>query len=293
MSLEQSAAPTLLGAHCSASGGPHRALQEAQSIGANTLQMFTANQRQWAGRAISEEQIGCWQRARDETKIDCIMSHASYLINLGSAKPDLLEKSRRAFRAEIERCQALDITFLNFHPGTAGDQPREKCLATICQSLDLMLDLFEKGGNLTLLVENMAGQGTQVGIDCEELNYLMQKVCSSLPLGICIDTCHAFAAGFDFSSAQGRTDFFEKFDQKVGLQALRALHINDSVKGLGSRVDRHACLGKGQIGWECFEWLMLDQRTKDLPKYLETPEGPEVWRQEISHLRAQITKWRN
>lgn len=290
MSSEQPSLPTLLGAHCSAAGGPHRALQEAKAIGANTLQLFTANQRQWEGKSATDEQLKLWHSAKEETKASCIMSHASYLINLGSAKPELLAKSRRAFRAEILRCQALEISFLNFHPGTAGDRPRSECLETICESLDLMKDLFDKKSNLVLLVENMAGQGTQVGINCEELGYFIQRASGHLPVGICIDTCHAFAAGFDLSTPKGRCNFFQEFDQKVGLKALRALHINDSQKGLGSRVDRHASLGKGSIGWDCFEWLMLDQRTKDLPKYLETPEGPDVWRREISHLRAVTTK---
>lgn len=274
-----------LGAHCSAAGGAHNALEEAMSIGANTLQMFTANQRQWVGKALSADQLELWHKRRIELNINNIMSHGSYLINLGSSKSDLLEKSRNAFRAEIQRCQSLDLAFLNFHPGTAGDQPREQCLQTICQSLEAMEDLFDKNSNLVLLIENMAGQGTQVGIDLQELNFLLNGVKSKVPLGICIDTCHAFAAGFDLKSDVGRDEFFQDFDKTIGLKALRALHINDSVKPLGSHVDRHASLGKGEIGWDCFEWLMRDQRTKDVPKYLETPEGPEVWKAEIAHLR--------
>lgn len=275
-----------LGAHCSAAGGPHKALLEAAQIGANTLQMFTANQKQWSSRAYSQEQLQIWQRTLEKTEMRQVMSHDGYLINLGSCKPEILEKSRAAFRGEIERCQSLGCAFLNFHPGSAVGDSKERCLSTICQSLCENRDLFEGSSPLVLLIETMAGQGSQVGASFRELAYLLEGAGAQVPLGICLDTCHIFAAGYDVRAADSWDRVLEEFDDVIGLKHLRAFHCNDSARALGSRVDRHAPLGKGEIGWPAFEWLMRDARTRHLPKYLETPGGISVWSEEIAHLRA-------
>ncbi len=275
----------LLGAHCSASGGPHRALAEAQEIGATTLQLFTANQKRWAARRYTPEQLKLWQRDLQGTGMQGVMSHDSYLINLGSINPELLEKSRAAFRAEIERCQALGCTFLNFHPGSAVGGSREGCLEMICESLKSMRDLFDQPSSLTLLLETMAGQGSQVGASFEEIAYILKGVGHLVPLGVCLDTCHVFAAGYDLRTHEDCDRVWRTFDEVIGLESLKALHCNDSQKELGSRVDRHAPLGKGKIGWEAFAWLMRDPRARHLPKYLETPDGPASWREEIAQLR--------
>lgn len=275
-----------LGAHCSAAGGPHRALGEAQDIGATTLQLFTSNQKRWASRPYSREQVQLWERDLESTGMELVMSHDSYLINLGSANPEILAKSRAAFREEIARCQTLGCTYLNFHPGSAVGGTREDCLNVICESLRSMRDLFETSSSPILLVETMAGQGSQVGVRFEEIAYILENAKTAVPLGVCLDTCHVFAAGYDLRTGDDCERVWRNFDEVIGLESLKAIHCNDSQQELGSRVDRHASLGKGKIGWEAFRWLMRDSRTRHLPKYLETPEGPERWREELRQLRA-------
>lgn len=276
----------LLGAHCSAAGGPHQALLQAEQIGATTLQLFTSNQKQWASRPYSDEQVRVWREKLQTTGMRQVMSHDSYLINLGSGRVDILEKSRAAFRSEIERCSTLGCAFLNFHPGSAVGDSKERCLSVICESLLEMRDLFESEPYPLLLLETMAGQGSQVGASFRELAFILERVGGQVPLGICLDTCHVFAAGYDIRTPLGWERVLAEFDQEIGQAHLKALHCNDSARPLGSRVDRHAPLGKGEIGWAGFEWLMRDVRMRDLPKYLETPDGPTAWREEIAHLRA-------
>jgi deoxyribonuclease-4 len=212
------------------------------------------------------------------------MSHDSYLINLGSPKPDMLHKSQKAFKAEIERCHLLDISFLNFHPGAALDESEELCLKRIVQSLLDLQPLIEKG-NTRLLFETTAGQGSSVGDRFEHLGYLISELEKKIPVGICIDTCHIFAAGYDIRTKEAWEETLKLFDQIVGLKHLYALHLNDSLKGLDSHVDRHAPLGEGQIGIECFKVVMTHPNLRELPKYLETPDGPPLWVEEIKMLR--------
>lgn len=275
----------LIGAHVSAAGGPDQALWEGQKIGATTIQLFTANQKRWEGKPLEVSTIEKWKHALAETKIKSIMSHDSYLINLGSPKPEGLEKSRLAFKREIERCNQLELTYLNFHPGSALDGSVEDCLDTIVESLLMMEDDVVKG-SLRLLLEATAGQGTNVGYRFEHLAYIIEKVNKRIPIGVCVDTCHVFAAGYDLRTKEACDQMLKEFDRVIGLKHLYAFHMNDSVKGLGSRVDRHAPLGKGMIGMECFHFLMVDPRTRNLPKYLETPDGPPLWEQEIKLLRS-------
>lgn len=274
----------LLGAHTSAAGGVQNALFEGQRIGATTIQLFTSNQRQWQSRSLSPETIQLWQKALKETELTHIMSHDSYLINLGASDPENLAKSRIAFRAELERCHALDITYLNFHPGAALKDPVEQCLDRIVESL-LELEPLAAKGKTRLLLEATAGQGSSVGWRFEELAYILERAKSKIPLGVCIDTCHIFAAGYDLRTPEACQATFEEFDRVVGLPWLYAFHLNDSQKPLGCRVDRHKPLGEGQIGIDCFKWLMHDKRMQALPKYLETPDGPPLWEKEIRLLR--------
>jgi deoxyribonuclease-4 len=212
------------------------------------------------------------------------MSHDSYLINLGAPDPENLVKSRKCFQTEIERCLALGVTFLNFHPGASLRSCSEECMDRICDSL-LAYEPLLAEGSLRLLFENTAGQGSAIGHRFEELAYMMEKVKRKIPIGICIDTCHAFAAGYDIRTAEGWDKTLQEFDRLIGLEHLCAFHVNDSAKPLGSRVDRHASLGKGLMGLESFKVLMTDERTRHVPKYLETPEGPPVWKEEIALLR--------
>lgn len=274
----------LIGAHTSAAGGVQNALLEGQRIGATTIQLFTSSHRQWQPRPLTAETIQFWKAALKETGLSHVMSHDSYLINLGAPDAENLTKSRAAFRAELERCHALDITYLNFHPGAAGQRPVEECLDRIVTSLLELEDLAEKGST-RLLLEATAGQGSSVGYRFEQIFYILDRVKAKIPIGVCIDTCHIFAAGYDLRTPEASRQTFDEFDRVVGLEWLYAMHLNDSQKPLGSRVDRHKPLGEGEIGITFFQWLMRDPRLKGLPKYLETPDGPPLWEREIRMLR--------
>lgn len=275
----------LIGAHTSAQGGPHNALLEGKEIGATTIQFFTANQKTWHGKKLTPEAIELWEEARKSTGIKEVMSHDSYLINLGSPDKEGLQKSRNAFKEELERCHLLKVTYLNFHPGAALDASEEECLHTIVESL-LELEELAAKGHTRLLLESTAGQGSSVGNRFEQLGYIVDMVQKKIPIGVCLDTCHLFAAGYDISTRAGWGKTVQQFDKQVGLKHLYALHVNDSLKPLGSRVDRHAPLGKGLIGIECFKVMMELPELRELPKYLETPEGPPVWKEEIKMLRG-------
>lgn len=274
----------LIGAHTSAAGGSFNALKEGASIGATTIQLFTSNQKQWKGRSISEEEVAHFKKMKEETGISSIMSHDSYLINLGSIDPLLLQKSRDAFQAELERCHLLDIQYLNFHPGAHTKGSLEECLEKIAESLLLFEKLASKGST-KLLLEATAGQGTSVGHRFEHLAYIIQRVKGKIPIGVCIDTCHIFAAGYDIRTKEAWEKTLMEFDRVIGLEFLSAFHLNDSQKEIASRVDRHASLGKGKIGIESFNYLMRHKNLKKLPMYLETPEGPPMWKEEIAHLK--------
>lgn len=273
-----------LGAHTSAAGGVHRALLEGKAIGATTIQLFTSNQKQWQGRPLTPEMIETWHRTMDDTGLSHIMSHDSYLINLGGPRLEILEKSRKAFAEEIERCVHLNIPYLNFHPGAALDGDIQECLDRIVESLLLVRPLLEQG-KTRLLLETTAGQGSTVGNRFEHLGYIIEKVKDVIPIGVCIDTCHIFVAGYDIRTPEAWEKTLAEFDRTVGLPFLYAFHLNDSVKDLGSRVDRHQPLGDGKIGWDCFRFLVTDPRTRHLPKYLETPGGTDMWKNEIQQLR--------
>lgn len=280
---------TLIGAHTSAAGGVHNALLEGAAIGATTIQLFTSNQKQWASKVIPDEEIELWNETLKKTGLSHIMSHDSYLINLGSPDSEGLKKSRDAFEREIKRCLSLNISYLNFHPGAALKSSEEECLDTIVESLIAYEKLLSKGPT-RLLLEATAGQGSNVGWRFEHLAYILERAEKKVPLGVCIDTCHIFVAGYDIRTKEAFDHTFKEFDRIVGLKRLYAFHVNDSMKELASRVDRHAPLGEGEIGWEAFRLLMNDPRTAHLPKYLETPDGPELWKKEIKKLTSFIGK---
>lgn len=274
----------LIGAHTSTTGGIQNALLEGQSIGATTVQLFTSNQRQWKGRVLTEDIITSFQKTLEKTHLSKIMSHASYLINLASSDPVIAHKSRVAFREEIERCLALEISYLNFHPGASLEMAREEALDLIVERILETEELFVDD-TTRLLLETTAGQGTVLGCTFEELEYILERTHKKVPIGVCIDTCHIFAAGYDLRTAQACEKTFNQFDAIIGNEHLYAFHLNDSIYGLGSRKDRHAPLGEGEIGMECFAFLMTYPTTRELPKYLETPGGPDLWDKEIWQLR--------
>lgn len=277
-----------IGAHTSAAGGVHRALLEGKQIGASTIQFFTSNQKQWKGRQFTPEDLAIWQSTLQETGLKHLMSHDSYLINLGCPNAENLEKSRKAFQEEVIRCIQLGVNYLNFHPGASLGEDVQKCLDCIIQSL-LLIKPFVEQGKTRLLLEATAGQGSSVGHRFEHLAYIIQGVQEHIPIGVCIDTCHIFVAGYDIRTAEAWNQTLKEFDKIIGLSHLYAFHINDSVKDLGSRVDRHAEIGEGKIGWDSFKFLMTDPRTRHLPKYLETPGGPALWEKEIQKLKEFVS----
>ena len=284
MKMRKPAKDLLIGAHTSAAGGVYNALLEGDEIGATTIQLFTSNQRQWACRPMPQETIDLWKQTKQQTGLKEIMSHDSYLVNLGSGDPENLEKSLKNFRQEVERCVSLGITYLNFHPGAALQEDPDLILDRIATSLLSFEDVIADSGT-RLLLEATAGQGSALGWRFEHLAAIIEKVKNKIPIGVCIDTCHIFAAGYDIRTQEAWNNTLNEFDRIVGLKHLYAFHVNDSLKGLGSRVDRHAPLGEGLIGIESFKVLMTDKRTRELPKYLETPGGPELWKKEIQMLR--------
>ncbi len=274
----------LIGAHVSGAGGLYNALFDGRKIGATTIQLFTANQRQWQSKGLDDEAIKSWHLTKKETGLQQVMSHDSYLINLGAPDAENLAKSRRTFAEEIKRCLTLDVAYLNFHPGAALKEDPQQCLDLIAESL-LEYESLLEGSQLRLLLEMTAGQGSCVGHTFEQVAYILERVEKRVRVGVCIDTCHIFAAGYDLRTPAACDKTIKEFDRVIGLEKLFAFHLNDSLKGLGSKVDRHQPLGKGQIGMDCFAWLMTDPRTRELPKYLETPGGLELWETEIKQLR--------
>lgn len=274
----------LLGAHTSASGGLQNAIYEGQQIGASTIQLFTANQRQWRRRPINSETLSLFQKSLENSDLSYILSHGSYLINPGCPKQDILEKSRLCLYQEVQDCINLGISMVNFHPGAALHDDTEACLNRIIHSFSLTANLFENNPPLIVLLETTAGQGSLVGKTFEELAFLIQGLKNTIPIGICLDTCHIFAAGYNIASPSGWDQVLEKFDETIGLSYLYAIHLNDSVFPCGSYKDRHAPIGEGFIGMESFQYVMQNPLTTNIPKYLETPGGPDLWEKEIKLL---------
>ena len=264
-----------LGAHMSIKGGVHKAIERAESIGCTALQIFTANARGWASRPIDDTVAGKFREMAADFGPDNILSHDSYLINLASPKPDILKKSIKAFGEEIRRCDQLGIRYLVMHPGSALDSLKEKALELISESFDKIFQNNQKS-KVTVLIEITAGQGSALGSSFEEIASIFEQVEQPERFGVCFDTCHAFAAGYDISNKKGWSKTFSDFDRVIGLENLKAFHVNDCKKELGSRVDRHDHIGKGKIGLEGFRLLMNDPRFKNLPMTLETPKGEDM-----------------
>lgn len=272
------------GAHVSAAGGPENAPANARAIGATAFALFTKNQRQWVAPPLSEGQVEAFRRACDEAGYapGQILPHDSYLINLGHPEPEALEKSREAFVDEMRRCQMLGLDRLNFHPGSHLKKiGEEESLDRIAQSINIAL---EQTRGVTAVIENTAGQGSNLGFRFEHLAYLIERVEDKSRVGVCIDTCHAFAAGYDLRTPEACTATFAEFDRIVGFRYLKGMHLNDAMKPLGSRVDRHAPLGDGEIGIECFRYIAADNRFDGIPLVLETPDEAR-WPEEIARLK--------
>lgn len=273
-----------IGAHVSAAGGVENAPIRAHEIGATGFALFTKNQRQWSANPLSEENITGFKTNCEKYgfSMDAIIPHDSYLINLGHPEKDKLQKSRDAFLDEMQRCEQLGITMLNFHPGSHLKQISEsECLKIIAESINKALDQTE---GVKAAIENTAGQGTNMGFRFEHLAEIIDQVEDKSRVGVCIDTAHAFAAGYDISTKEGFEDTFQQFQDLVGFDKLLAMHLNDSKKELGTKVDRHDSLGDGFIGWTPFELIMKDERFDGIPFILETP-NTERWAEEIAKLK--------
>ncbi|QOY54376.1 deoxyribonuclease IV [Candidatus Sulfurimonas marisnigri] len=285
-----------VGAHTSASGGVFNAVKHAQEIGAKAFALFTKNQKQWVAKDLDTETIDKFKYALEQSGIlpKHVLPHDSYLINLGNPEAEKLEKSRVAFIDELQRCELLGLDKLNFHPGSHlvkvskkdkenADVMREiedKCLDTIAESINIALD---KTNGVSAVLENTAGQGTNLGWRFEHLAHIIDKVEDKSRIGVCIDTCHMFTAGYDIRTRDVYEKTWSEFEKIVGFKYLMGMHINDSKPPLGSHVDRHHSLGKGEIGLDAFRFIMNDERMDDIPLILETIDS-DIWKEEIELL---------
>ena len=274
-----------IGAHVSASGGVENAPLNAHTIGATAFALFTKNQRQWKSSPLSGKSINAFKEAciKYGYSPEQILPHDSYLINLGHPEPEALNKSREAFLDEMQRCEQLGLTLLNFHPGSHLKAIGvEECLNNVRESINMAL---EQTNGVTAVIENTAGQGSNVGFEFEHLAYIISRVKDKDRVGVCIDTCHAFAGGYDL--VNNFDNVWEQFEKTIGFRFLKGMHLNDAKKEVNSRVDRHESLGKGTIGALVFERIIKDGRFDGIPLILETPDE-SIWEQEISWLKSFV-----
>lgn len=274
-----------IGAHVSASGGVCNAILNAEAIGANAFALFTRNQRSWVSKPLATNEINAFRTLLAERGFDPkqVLPHDSYLINLGSPDEETLQKSRNAFLDEMQRAEQLGLTMLNFHPGSHLNKiSEEECLDQIAREVNLALS---KTQGVTAVIENTAGQGTNLGWRFEHIRRIIDGIDDKSRVGVCIDTCHTLAAGYDISTEMGYQFCFDDFESIIGFQYLRAIHLNDSKKNSGSHVDRHETLGNGFLGKEFFTRFMHDPRFDNMPIILETPD-PTRWSEEIAWLRS-------
>jgi len=289
-----------VGAHVSTSGGVQNAPLNAMKIGAKAFAMFTKNQKRWDAKPYDTKTLDTWFKNLDDSKIlpKHILPHDSYLINLGNPDEIKLIKSRMAFIDELERCDMLGLDKLNFHPGSHLQKFSKKdpnlqeyiysaeteCLELIAQSINIALDRTK---NVKAVIENTAGQGTNLGYKFEHLAYIIDKVEDKSRIGVCIDTCHMFVSGYDIRTKEAYDKTWEEFDKVVGKEFLMGMHINDSKPPLGSKVDRHQSLGKGKIGWDAFGFIMNDSTMDDIPMVLETIDDT-IWDKEIKAMYEKV-----
>ncbi len=281
-----------LGAHNSIAGGYHNAAAECLAIGGDTMQIFCKNQRQWSAKPLTQDEIKPFRDAVAAAKIGPVMVHDSYLINMGQPDAGKNEAARKAFLDEYVRCEQLGVTYLNFHSGSHvhpdkklrdDAKVREACLDRIAAAVATTLD-ETKGYHCRLVIENAAGQGTNVGNSWEEVGRILDAVGDKKRMGVTVDTQHSWACGYDWKDHYD--DVWDAFDNAIGIGHLVAFHLNDSKQPLGARVDRHDTIGQGELGLEFFRALMNDRRFDTAAGYLETPDGPDSWKKEIALLRS-------
>ncbi len=276
-----------IGAHVSVAGGVANAPLEADAIGAKAFALFTGNSSRWVSKDINEEQANLFKQ---NCKLlgfspEVILPHDNFLINLGSPDKKKLALSRKSFLDEVRRCEQLGLTMLNFHPGShLNEISEEECLDRIAESVNMTLD---KTTGVTAVLENVAGQGSNVGHSFEQLAHIISKVEDKSRIGVCIDTCHAYSAGFDLATSEGYDKTWKLFDEIIGFNYLRGLHLNDDKRELGSRIDRHESIGKGTLGQEFFIRLINYQRFVGIMMFLDTPDDT-IWAEEIAWLYNQI-----
>jgi deoxyribonuclease IV len=276
-----------IGAHVSAQGGVENAPINAHQIGATAFALFTKNQRQWVAKPLTDESISAFKANCEKYGYQPfqILPHDSYLINLGNPDADALQKSRDAFLDEIQRCELLGLDRLNFHPGAHLNKiSADDCLSLIAESINIALN---KTKGVIAVIENTAGQGSNLGFRFEHLRQIIDQVEDKSRVGVCIDTAHTYSAGYDIVSPGGFEKVFEEFDKVVGFKYLKGMHLNDSKKELDSRVDRHDTLGNGTLGLDIFSKLMNDPRFDNMPLILETPDE-NLWAEEIQNLKSMI-----
>lgn len=273
----------LLGAHMSISGGVHTAFERGRHVGCTTMQIFSKNNNQWKGKPLIEQDIINYKKEAKEANIRPVVVHSSYLINLCAANKVTLKKSREAFLDELDRCRILGIPYFVFHPGSHVGQGEETGLKIIAESLN-MLHEKTKGYRVKSVLEVTAGQGSNLGYSFEQIRAIIDMVENKRRMGVCIDTCHLFAAGYDISTEQGYKKTLKEFDDIIGLKRLMVIHLNDSKGALGSRRDRHEHIGKGRIGDTGFSLIMNDKRFRDIPKILETPKGEDM-KEDVMNLK--------
>jgi deoxyribonuclease-4 len=293
-----------VGAHVSASGGVDNAPLNAMKIGAKAFALFTKNQRQWKAKPLEEKMIESFKANLEKSGVlpKHVLPHDSYLINLGHPEIEKLDKSREAFIDELHRCEQLGLVLLNFHPGSHLVKVPKKdpeyvdkimeaelnCLDVITDSLNVAIEAT-KGMNVKLVIENTAGQGTNLGYKFEHLAHIINGVEDKSRVGVCLDTCHTFTGGYDLRTREAYDATMDEFERLVGFEYLSAMHINDSKPKLGSRVDRHHSLGEGEIGWDAFNFIMNDERMNDIPLVLETINS-DIWDREIEAMYNMVRK---
>ena len=260
----------LLGAHTSVAGGYHKALIKGRELGLSAVQIFTKNQLRWFSKPIGEDAVRLYRKELSDNKtIKQVLAHGSYLYNFSSPQGSLIKQAERSILDELERCTVLDLPFLVIHPGAHMGSGETAGIKRIISSLEKVLELYR--GDTTICLETTAGQGTSLGYRFEHLKEMIEGL-GSKRIGVCLDTCHIFAAGYDLRDLSSYRSTISLFDRIVGLEHLKVIHLNDSKGELGSRIDRHTHIGEGAIGLGCFEYIMRDDRFKNIPKIIETPK---------------------
>ncbi len=273
----------LLGAHMSIAGGVDRSVLLGKKVGCDTIQIFTKSSNQWKAKPLSDAEIEKFKRNKTETGIDLVVAHDAYLINLGSPDDMLWQRSIEAFTVEMNRCHQLGIPYLITHPGSHMGAGEEAGMHRIAEAIDMIHE--RTTGNTTMIIlETTAGQGTNLGHRFEQIASMRRLIRKKKSVGVCFDTCHVFAAGYELRDRKSFMGTFAAFDRIVGLEHLKLFHLNDSLKGCGSRVDRHQHIGKGEMGLEPFRMLLNDSELREIPMYLETPKGPD-YAEDIENLK--------